>query len=301
MPQKENFGLYVLAGLLLSVAVLVSFQAYIQREPERIRTDLATDRLIDETAGRVLYVQNCAQCHGIGGEGLDAPALNDRSFLEQSSNERTFGLISVGIPGTEMPAWSQKHGGPFTDQHIWQIATFIRSWEPDAPDRQAEALLGDPSQGLTMYNGTCVVCHGEQGRGTERAPALNDPQKLAQFDDDWYADTIRDGRPSQGMPTWGTVLSPAQIRDLVALLRAWERGDLLESPELQEPLAEALHAIEEGDVHEAEHALRRAATLASGEPLAALNAAIAALEGGDLAAAEEILLGLRQILGDEEG
>jgi len=301
LRQKENFGLYLLAGLLLSVGVLVSFQAYIQREPERIRIDLTTDRQIDEAEGRILYAQNCAACHGSVGQGLDAPALNDKTFLEQSSDERTFGLISVGIPGTEMPAWSQKFGGLFTDQQIRQIATFIRSWEADAPDRQAEARVGDAAQGLTIYTGTCVVCHGEQGQGTDLAPALNDPQKLAQFDDDWYADTIRDGRPSRGMPTWGTVLSPTQIRDLVALLRAWERGDSVAGPELREPLAEALHAIEEADLHEAEHAVRRAVTLASGEPLTALNAALDALEGGDMPAAGEILLGLQQILSDEEG
>jgi len=298
---KENYGPYVLTGLLLSLGVLIAFQAYLLREPERIRSDLERDQLISETAGRSLYTENCAQCHGAEGEGVDAPALNDKTLLAETSDERIFGLISVGIPGTEMPAWSQKHGGLFTDEQIYQIASFIRSWEADAPDRQAEAMLGDPVQGLAIYNSTCIVCHGEQGEGTDLAPALNDPQRLAQFDDDWYADTIADGRPSQGMPTWGTVLAPTQIRDLVALLRAWERGDALEGAALQEHLAEALHAIEEGELHEAEHALLSAARIARGMPLEAINEAIAALEDGDAAAAVKILVELHQGQAGEDG
>jgi mono/diheme cytochrome c family protein len=113
---------------------------------------------------------------------------------------------------------------------VTQLVTFIRNWEPQAPDRLAVAEEGDPSKGLVIFNSTCIICHGENGHGTERAPALNDPVKLAQFDDKWYADTIAAGRPAQGMPTWGTVLSPLQIRNLVALLRAWQRGETVSLP-----------------------------------------------------------------------
>ncbi len=36
MRPKENYSRYVVAGLVLTVAVLVSFQVYILREPQRI-------------------------------------------------------------------------------------------------------------------------------------------------------------------------------------------------------------------------------------------------------------------------
>lgn len=129
-----------------------------------------------------------------------------------------------------MPAWNQSLGGPLTDQEVSQLVAFIRNWEPTAPDRQAEAQQADPAQGLVIFDSTCVVCHGENGRGTDRAVALNNPARLAQFDDAWYANTIAQGRPAQGMPTWGTVLSPQQIRNLVALLRAWQRGETVIPP-----------------------------------------------------------------------
>ncbi len=124
-----------------------------------------------------------------------------------------------------MPAWNQSLGGPLADQQVNQLVAFIRNWEPTAPDRQAETPPGDPTKGLVIFNSTCVICHGENGQGSDRGPALNDSAKLTQFDDVWYANTIAKGRSAQGMPTWGTVLSPQQIRDLVALLRAWQRGE----------------------------------------------------------------------------
>jgi len=54
--------------------------------------------------------------------------------------------------------------------------------------------------------------------------ALNDPQKLKAFDDGWYRATIAKGRPDKGMPTWGTVLAPQQISDLLALLDLWRQN-----------------------------------------------------------------------------
>jgi len=198
-----------------------------------------------------------------------------------------------------MPAWNQSHGGPLTDQEIQQVVTYIQDWEANAPDRQAMAMAGDPVQGLVIFNSTCIVCHGENGSGTDRAPALNDPTKLAQFDDDWYINTITDGRPAQGMPTWGTVLSPEQVRSLVALLRAWEHGETVQPPGPEEGLAETLHLLEHGDMHAAEHALEDAMQGATGDVLAALNKAMTALDAGDSAAAEEAIREAQALLGTD--
>lgn len=299
MRPKENYTRHVSVALILTIAILVSFQIYIFREPARIAADEKRDQLIAVTEGRSSYAENCAMCHGEEGEGVDGPALNDKQFLASAADDTIFSVISSGIPSTEMPAWNQAHGGPFTDEQVRALVAFIRSWESDAPDRQAMAMAGDPVQGLVIFNSTCIVCHGQEGSGTERAPALNDPAKLDQFDDEWYVDTITEGRPAQGMPTWGTVLSPEQVHDLVALLRIWERGETVQPPGPEERVAEALHMLEHGDMHAAEHALEEAIQGATGDILAALNKAMAALEDGDMAAAEAALQEAQSLLGME--
>ncbi len=300
MRAPENYTPFVAIAAGLTIAILAAFQIYIAREPARIAADQTRDRLIAVSAGRALYAQNCAVCHGEQGEGIDGPPLNDRKFLANTPDLTIFSLISSGVPGTEMPAWNQAHGGPFTDEQIRQLVAFIRSWEADAPDRQALAMIPDPVNGLKIFNSTCVVCHGENGQGTDRAPALNDPTKLAQFDDEWYADTIAEGRPAKGMPTWGTVLAPDEIRDIIALFRAWEGGEVIELPGIEEDIAEAMHMLEHGDLHAAEHLLEHIAGSASGEALTAINKAREAIEAGDGAAAEVALTEVLKLLDVEQ-
>ncbi len=120
-----------------------------------------------------------------------------------------------------MPAWNQSHGGPLTDQNVTQLVAFIRAWQPNAIDRRSTPPKGDSGRGRTIFGSVCVVCRGSNGAGTDKAPALNDPQKLSQFDDAWYRGTIAQGRPAKGMPTWDTVISPQQISDLIALIDVW--------------------------------------------------------------------------------
>lgn len=299
MRAKENYSPQIFVALGLTLAILASFQIYISREPQRIAADVARDNLIAVSAGRTLYSENCAMCHGMEGEGVDGPPLNDKTFLQNNSDDRIFSVISSGVPSSEMPAWNQRFGGPYTDQEITQMVAFLRDWQEGAPDRVAEALAGDPLNGLVIYNSTCVVCHGEQGVGTHVAPMLNDPAKLGQLDDEWYIDTISAGRPAQGMPTWGTVLSPQDIRDLVALLRAWERGEVIEAPGVEVEVGEALHLVEHGDLHAAEHAIQNALEGATGEMIPVLERALSAAQAGDLTATEDALKEAILLLGQD--
>ena len=289
MRPRENHTPFVAVALALTLAIMVSFQIYIFREPARIAADEAHDKSQAVDEGRSLFGTYCITCHGKQGEGVDGPPLNDKQFLTDTNDQTIFSLISSGVPGTEMPAWNQSLGGPLTDQQVSQLVAFIRNWEPTAPDRHAEAQQGDPAQGLVIYESTCVVCHGENGQGTDRAVALNDPARLAQFDDEWYANTIAEGRPAKGMPTWGTVLSPQQIRDLVALLRAWQSGETVSLPGPGEHLHNAAHALEHGEVADAERHLEEAAKVASGKQLDLINQALAALKKGDTVTAGQII------------
>ncbi len=289
MRKKENYNPLIAAALGMTLAIVVTFQVYAFREPARLETENQREHLILVTEGRSLYEENCVMCHGPEGEGVDGPALNDSNLLAKTSNTTLFSVISSGVPNTEMPAWNQQHGGPYTDQEIRQLVTFIREWEEDAPDREEMAMMGDSVNGLVIFSDTCAICHGELGTGTNIAPALNNPERLSALDDEWYIETISEGRPAKGMPTWGTVLSPIQIRDLVALLRAWERGETVELPGPEEHLHEAIHMLGHGDMDAAIHVLEEAAEVAEGEMLTAIENAINSLNTGDVEAAQSFI------------
>jgi cbb3-type cytochrome c oxidase subunit III len=222
MRRTESYVPFLSVALVLTVGILVTFQLYLIREPDRISSVEAHDQQVAVSAGQALFKANCTLCHGDNGEGTPGrPALNDKGLLSNTSDDTLFSLISSGVPNTEMPAWNQSHGGPLTDENVRQVVAFLRAWEPTAPDRKLTPQPGDPGRGKTIFTSVCAACHGKSGEGNDRGPALNDPAKLNQFDDAWYRNVINNGRPAQGMPTWGSVLSPTQVNDVIALIDTW--------------------------------------------------------------------------------
>jgi mono/diheme cytochrome c family protein len=259
MRSKENHTPFIAIVFGLTLCILAVFQIYILREPARIEAVEAEDHALAVAAGRELYVENCAACHGENGEGDLAPALNSQELLKTTSDEALYSLTRTGVPGSIMPAWGQTFGGPFTDEQIAQLVTFIRSWEPAAPEPTPVDTAPNPARGALIYDQTCSVCHGQNGSGTDLAPALNDPERLGKLNDAWYRNTIAHGRPAKGMPTWGTVLSPAQINDVVALLAAWREGDAVSANiPLTRYLSNGLFALRQFDRPDAEFFLRAA-------------------------------------------
>ena len=293
MRPKENFLPLVSVALGLTMAIMITFQVYVWREPSRILSDETFDRLAAEQAGQELFSKNCKACHGQSGEGGVGPALNERTLLESTNDEVFFGLISTGVPGSLMPAWSQAYGGPFTDQQISQIVAFIRAWESTAPVIEREVAKPDPMRGAAIFEETCFICHGKNGEGSATAPALNDPARLKKLDDAWYRRTIARGRPAKGMPTWGTVLSPIQINDIVALIGAWREG---ENVKANKPLAtfitNALLAIRDFDRIDAVFYLNAALPLADKAQNDEIQVIIQLIEDNHLFEAESRLISL---------
>jgi cbb3-type cytochrome c oxidase subunit III len=231
MRAQEDYTPLISLALGLTVVILVLFQIYIFREPDRIAGVESHDKAVAESAGQTLFKKNCTLCHGDNGEGTEGrPALNDKQLLDTTSDDTIFSIISSGVPNTEMPAWNQSHGGPLTNEDVHNLVAFLRAWQPTAPDRRDILPIGDLTKGKTLYSNVCAVCHGDQGQGVNQTPALNDPAQLSQFDDAWYRDAITQGLPAKGMPTWGTVLSPQQVSDLIAVLDSW-RPSILATPE----------------------------------------------------------------------
>ena len=293
MRPKENYKPLITATLGFMLAIFVIFQIYILREPARIQHDEAADQLAAKAEGQHLYSENCAACHGDDGQGGLGPALNSLDLLTSTIDEAIFGLIGIGIPGTPMPAWGQVFGGPFTDEQISQLVIYFRSWEETAPKIEPVIETADPARGAAIYEQTCFICHGESGQGNDIVPALKDMQRLQKFDDNWYRSTISRGRPAKGMPTWGTVLSPSQINDVVALLATWRSGENVRS---DTPLAtfvtNALFAMREFDRPDATFYLKAALTLADQNQAEEIETIIIMIDENRLFEAESRLVAL---------
>jgi mono/diheme cytochrome c family protein len=293
MRPKENHTLFIAVIFGFALCILVVFQIYILQEPARIEAVEAEDHSLAVAAGRELYAENCAACHGEEGEGGIAPALNSQELLKMTSDEALFSLTRTGVPSSIMPAWGQTFGGPFTDEQIAHMVAFIRNWEPTAPKPIPVDTAPDPARGALIYDQTCSVCHGQNGLGTDLSPALNDPERLNKLNDAWYRNTIAHGRPAKGMPTWGTVLSPEQINDVVALLAAWREGDTVSANiPLNRYLSNGLFALRQFDRPDAEFFLNAALTQADSSQAEVIQEVIDLVQENRLFEAEASLITL---------
>ena len=223
--KEHNYNFYAYLGAVLTLATALVFGLFSALQPGRM---VATAQALQAEAvarGAEVFARDCATCHGDRGEGVrnSGPALNTKEFLKAAPDALIFNTITDGRPGTSMPAWGQARGGPYNAQVIEDLVAFIRSWEPTAPSLEEMVYQGDPVSGAVLFSTTCYACHGVSGEGTASGKPLNDPALLARYDDDYFRDVIARGRPDRGMPTWGSVLSPMQIEDLVAFIRSWEK------------------------------------------------------------------------------
>lgn len=168
--------------------------------PER---PAASSALAEE--GKAIYDSHCWYCHGDEGDGLGPVAdyvwPRPRDFTiasfklrttpsgELPTDEDLFRSISLGLPGSAMPAWS----AVLTAEERWQVIAYIKSFgdgmfEDDAFDPYLTVIdIGDPPPGSVeslveagqevFHDSDCWECHGDAGRG--------DGPKSADLRDDW--------------------------------------------------------------------------------------------------------------------
>lgn len=85
----------------------------------------------DPNAGAVIYDQNCAVCHGLNGEGrIGATLAKDWPSIRPDLAVKA--TIERGIQGSAMPAWSQAHGGPLSEEEINNLVAYILTWSTPA-------------------------------------------------------------------------------------------------------------------------------------------------------------------------
>lgn len=131
----ESTNRVMLWGAVLMVAMALAFPFYRWFEPDARASAREAQLASLAEEGENIWSFNCASCHGLDGEGGIGPALNSTQFLGSATNDQISLLVGVGIPGSLMGAFSQDHGGPLTSEQIRAVTAYIRSWEPDAPDR----------------------------------------------------------------------------------------------------------------------------------------------------------------------
>jgi mono/diheme cytochrome c family protein len=213
-------------GLALTLAIVVFVPVYWLAEPGR--QEAARERLLHESVerGAEVYAQQCASCHGAEGEGLAGPALRDTP-LDAATFEK---VVSRGLPGTGMPAFSVEEGGHLKNTEIADLAALAMHWDlaPEEgaateSDTHAEPAATEPSQSSAAaaesYRSYCASCHGADREGVAGlAPALT-PNSLGDRSPANIAAIVADGISGTAMLSFEGSMTAAEIDALVTFLR----------------------------------------------------------------------------------
>ena len=184
----------------------------------QIRVDPQLARIVAET-GPALFGDNCAACHGTGGQGGPGyPSLVDGAWLWGGSPDAIMETLRVGInadhPDTRY-AQMLSFDGILSRDEIRTVANFVQSLSGISADSDPDRLAA----GKTLFEDNCSSCHGEDGTGSTDlgAPNLTDGFWIYGGDDDAIFTTILKGR--QGwMPSWESRLDEADRTLLTAYL-----------------------------------------------------------------------------------
>jgi copper transport protein len=113
-----------------------------------------------------------------------------------------------------------------TRTSVWLASALIVG----LPAQFALAADGDPAKGKAVYEQSCAICHGAQGKGDGPAGLMMTPRpadftsaKIKGKPDGELLKSIQDGRPPTTMPAFKGQLSAQQIADVLAYTRSLGR------------------------------------------------------------------------------
>ncbi len=179
-----------------------------------------------QAEGRSAFADNCAPCHGSGGQGGHGyPNLNDDVWLWGGTLADIQHTITVGVRSTD-PATRQSQMPAFGHDAILK---------PDQIDDLTEYVVhlsGRPvnaaavARATKLFADNCAACHGADGKGNRQmgAPNLTDNDWLYGPRREDIHDQIWNGHGGV-MPTWAGRLSPETIKALAVYVHSLGGGE----------------------------------------------------------------------------
>jgi mono/diheme cytochrome c family protein len=111
----------------------------------------------DPNRGAVLFDENCAVCHGLEGEGRIGATLA-KNWPAIWPDQVIKASIANGVPGTNMPAWSQAYGGPLDAGQIDDLVAFILTLSEISPAVQSSpTVIAPQTTGPSPFGGWAGV------------------------------------------------------------------------------------------------------------------------------------------------
>lgn len=181
-------------------------------------------------AGKVLFGDNCAACHGSAGQGtVGFPVLVDDNWIWGGSIETIVQTITNGRgPNAVVPSAGMiAHGGTIAEADIDKLAAYVVGLSEGNDDPAGKQLFTEKG---------CVACHGMDGKGMQALGSADLTDAVWRFaEEDKLASakyTITHGVNAANdpmtrqaeMPTFGNRLSADEIKKLAVYVYKFGGG-----------------------------------------------------------------------------
>ena len=110
-------------------------------EVQAVKLDMSAAAV---AAGREVFVQNCAPCHGPQGQGVIGPNLTDNYWIHGNTDGDLVTTITNGVPEKGMIAWK----AVLNPTKIQQVAAFVKTLAGTSPPnpKEPQGVLVTPAQ-----------------------------------------------------------------------------------------------------------------------------------------------------------
>lgn len=206
--------------VLLLLGLLTTGGLYSLLAPKSAQAAVSTAD--DVTAGRQLFLANCATCHGLSGQGGKiGPSLVG---VGAAAVDFQVGTGRMPLVGSAVPQAPRGNQVLFTTQEIANLAAYVDTLGPGPaiPDSELTNGNGNAARGNQLFKENCALCHNFAGSGG----ALSSGK---------YAPNLRDATGKhiyeamltgpQSMPVFNDAnLSPTDKNDIITYLHELDQN-----------------------------------------------------------------------------
>jgi cytochrome c oxidase cbb3-type subunit III len=113
----------------MAEAALLSAQLGANDDPNKPTDYQRLTAAADIDAGKTVFAQNCAACHGQSAEGKVGPNLTDEYWLHGGDVNKVYHTVKYGVQGKGMVAWK----GKLSSKQMLQVASYILTLQGSKP------------------------------------------------------------------------------------------------------------------------------------------------------------------------
>lgn len=116
----------------------------------------------DLGAGRALYMQTCAACHGVSGQGVSGAGP---SLQGQGAAGAAYALYTGRMPLPENGVPSQQRPPVLSPSQIQSLVDYVAQIAPGPTIPPVDTQGADIAAGRQLFINSCAACHGADASG----------------------------------------------------------------------------------------------------------------------------------------